>query len=1374
MGIVSGLIQKTISSAIQSIYASDDSGISALSVPFVNGVRPDWGAGRLAVSTDIYTYNAQKTAFDYLGNVYKLPKHALIPDGVSVFQNLFAVDGVDWTDVSNWTQTNATIAQSSATEMLAEGLVGGTGDFVVIPVLSGVSIAGRTFSAIANLKANDAADIGKDVEIVIRQFVGGGGSELLTSQTVTLTAAYQPVVVGPVTGTAGNTGVRVYIRGAASNSADACLIQYPGIIEWRTGQDTSKPPMPEDIKCFVPVGVETYTVENALEGGADALTGLTTSPAGPVSVSQSAEVPPGFSYAASIETNSTPTSGGRIYDDIQDACSLVDGKDYVISVWARHNGTGGPWSVTTGNISLAGGTELVRLSDTDTTWTQYTTTITYSSAHQYFGAVEDNASQNGGVYLSGLSIRESAPGLYASEYTPNNSVSSGVITRGTGDLLHPWHWERIGYSVPVKRLDVYDPFPTATALSTGSRYVPTANSVTQKIYTNTEAFSNLIKPAARVDFAGEWAKTGAGSITPVGAGSELWSGATTVQAGWTDNGDDTFTCDGTNAVGVIQDSVEGIGNDDFYVISGTVTDHTSGTLQAVIYGEGLRSSFTEVNKASNGDFVGLVKVADTTGVSNRILLWSNNFIGTVGNVSVKKYSAGSYTTLSDEDSTLYRTYWTYTQDVTAGIYDLIIDVSEGTAEITEWFINDPSQTSADLFAINWAEGTVSYRNNFGPTQDWTIQSFELTGESGPVGPVRRLHLRSGNVTAGQFLMRPYGAGFDDPTQGSFNVHGDVVLQRVSAAAEPTWNTLRPRDSVEQLIWPQQDLNTRWTQTNSPDVAQDETDVFGNENMAWTLGDSSAVAFTDVTQTPTTVKGETYCWGMAIKKVASVTAYPAIRVNDGGGGRDLSIDPVNGYAEFVALTADRYGIIDGTIVKALLPHWSNADNYWFVWASAVNGTDTTPSFKIFPAYSASFAGGSSAAAEGEIVIDMPFYHKGDYPYFFNSIATTATVTETVQDWSKIFTFLAEGSGNAVNAVFKHGYYTNEGASIEPEATQDMATAAVLATGGSSSTYPTSWGEADVSGILSVVGEGVSPIYPDARYVDVRCNNTTGSAKNAQVTLYNTSTSGITQGDVITISSVLSLTSGTQAGNLYLRMMERDNGDSFTANTDGSAISLSASLLRFNSSLSVAHASTDRYRPQIAFDTIPDGTDFTIRITLPNSVQEDHVSSVILGQETRTSQVGALKYDIANWSDANCQVRCDFSLGVAQASMTAGTNVWSADASSSTSGLYLQSDGDMAVYDGTSFATITDWGESAGQVVRTAINVSTAADALKLAAYSPNVDTAASAAYDDSLGTPDALTVGATVLSYPMRIHNLASVPNGYEASVTLSSDSERYT
>jgi len=157
------------------------------------------------------------------------------------------------------------------------------------------------------------------------------------------------------------------------------------------------------------------------------------------------------------------------------------------------------------------------------------------------------------------------------------------------------------------------------------------------------------------------------------------------------------------------------------------------------------------------------------------------------------------------------------------------------------------------------------------------------------------------------------------------------------------------------------------------------------------------------------------------------------------------------------------------------------------------------------------------------------------------------------------------------------------------------------------------------------------------------------------------------------------------------------------------------------------------------------------------------------------VGALKYDVANWSEANSQTRIDVSLGVAQDAITARQGIMTVNSLSAERGIFFQSDGDLESYDGTNRRAVTDWSNSADQTIRTAISVSESANDMAIYAYSPSVDSSSSGAYDGGLGVNStSIFMCGTSLAYPTRIHNLVSVPNGYEASVTLASDSERYT
>jgi hypothetical protein len=119
---------------------------------------------------------------------------------------------------------------------------------------------------------------------------------------------------------------------------------------------------------------EIYTTANALGSvnNADSTTGVTSSGAD-VFRSQQAEVPDGYLNAIEVSSNVTPFGTARLYFDLDNLFSLVDGKRYTISYWLRHVGTGGAWAAKLGqdNVVNTNPTTLTNVTSSDTTWTYY-------------------------------------------------------------------------------------------------------------------------------------------------------------------------------------------------------------------------------------------------------------------------------------------------------------------------------------------------------------------------------------------------------------------------------------------------------------------------------------------------------------------------------------------------------------------------------------------------------------------------------------------------------------------------------------------------------------------------------------------------------------------------------------------------------------------------------------------------------------------------------------------------------------------------------------------------------------------------------------------------------------------------------------------
>jgi hypothetical protein len=265
--------------------------------------------------------------------------------------------------------------------------------------------------------------------------------------------------------------------------------------------------------------------------------------------------------------------------------------------------------------------------------------------------------------------------------------------------------------------------------------------------------------------------------------------------------------------------------------------------------------------------------------------------------------------------------------------------------------------------------------------------------------------------------------------------------------------------------------------------------------------------------------------------------------------------------------------------------------------------------------------------------------------------------------------------------------DRGFTIEPATTQDISDAGVAASGGSASTYPTAWAENGTDGAqVDVVGYGVSPINPDYQYVDLQFSNSSGSNKTPVVAFVTSSITGVSQGDNVAVSAWVQLIAGTVQGDLMLNVSERDSGDVYLVTTGGS-ITPTAEFDRLSVVATLTDASVDRYRPQIRVTDLPDGADFTIRVTMPNSCQQDHVFSFVPTQSTRTTQEGAMTYPIENFDNDNFLSLVDMSFGVAIQDLSSLQSLISINATSAaTSLLTASATGKMQTTDGSTFGGV----------------------------------------------------------------------------------------
>lgn len=156
------------------------------------------------------------------------------------------------------------------------------------------------------------------------------------------------------------------------------------------------------------LGSELFTAANAasISNEANATTGFTNTGVDTFQ-STSTGTPDNGTYHLEIAELSSGTAGARVTFDLS-TLGLVDGKSYLISVKARHNGTGGQWNVAllssdTTSSSLRFG---AFTTPADDSYTIRGLEILYSPSVRYLVFHEQNASNDGGIFVDSISIKE--------------------------------------------------------------------------------------------------------------------------------------------------------------------------------------------------------------------------------------------------------------------------------------------------------------------------------------------------------------------------------------------------------------------------------------------------------------------------------------------------------------------------------------------------------------------------------------------------------------------------------------------------------------------------------------------------------------------------------------------------------------------------------------------------------------------------------------------------------------------------------------------------------------------------------------------------------------------------------------------------------
>ena len=115
----------------------------------------------------------------------------------------------------------------------------------------------------------------------------------------------------------------------------------------------------------------------------------------------------------------------------------------------------------------------------------------------------------------------------------------------------------------------------------------------------------------------------------------LWSNQPeVVQSGWTNNGDGTFTSDGTGSLQIRDGIAKGVlVNGKTYRVWFSILARTAGSVRVVIYGDDQAGIGTERSAVS--DYYEEVTITDATSNQDTLAFQSRtNFNGTIGNIYI--------------------------------------------------------------------------------------------------------------------------------------------------------------------------------------------------------------------------------------------------------------------------------------------------------------------------------------------------------------------------------------------------------------------------------------------------------------------------------------------------------------------------------------------------------------------------------------------------------------------------------------------------------------------------------------------------------------------------------------------------------------------
>jgi len=477
-----------------------------------------------------------------------------------------------------------------------------------------------------------------------------------------------------------------------------------------------------------------------------------------------------------------------------------------------------------------------------------------------------------------------------------------------------------------------------------------------------------------------------------------------------------------------------------------------------------------------------------------------------------------------------------------------------------------------------------------------------------------------------------------------------------------------------------------------------------------------------------------------------TTFSLVPTTDFDGTVTVSLkEAAPGVQQFVRRNANT--VASGVITEVegeLLSPWH--------WETVRSGGKKTIRHQVRDQYTPWSATDSVVANERRLPTDWMTNYNRQLGFYAVGAGTTGG---TEPDWS---TATDPGDTVSDNGITWTAFWcTIRGFTQEPATTQDLATAAVIASGGSASTYPTSWGEVNDTAYVAVVGYGVSPVNPDFKYVDLQFSNSSGSNKSPTVGLDMTSATGVVQSDKVTMSVWTQVIAGTVQGSPSLSISERNSGDTHLSTQVG-AVTVTGEMNRVHATFTLAEATVDRYRAQFRIQDLPDTADCTIRLTMPNSCQQGHVSSFIGTEATRTTQEGAMTYPLENWDNDNGLWFADLSFGVAVQDASATESLISVHATDTVHNILSRNSSDrLQSSDGPSFPGFTISDDVAGELFRVAGHLKDGANFGIQAQRAGGTHTSWTTSFDGSYTTTRDHIALCPSISSPVTFHGLRIMP-----------------